>query len=37
MKDFIQRSYPIRETAEAKKGLIWILELLVFAGRGGRR
>lgn len=31
MKDFIQGSYPIRETAEAKKGLIWILELLVFA------
>ncbi|MGN0353211.1 MAG: CPBP family intramembrane glutamic endopeptidase [Roseburia sp.] len=30
MKDLIERSRSIQETAESKKGLIWILELLVF-------
>lgn len=30
MKDLIERSHSIQETAESKKGLVWILELLVF-------
>lgn len=30
MKDFIERSQSIEETAQSKKGLFWILELLVF-------
>lgn len=30
MNDVIMRSRPIQETAQTKKGLIWILELLVF-------
>ena len=30
MKDFIARSRSLEETAQSKKGLIWILELLVF-------
>lgn len=32
MKDLIERSRTIQETAESKKGLVWILELLVFVG-----
>jgi len=30
MKDFIERSQSLQETAQTKKGMIWILELLVF-------
>lgn len=30
MNDIITRSHPIQETAQSKKGMIWILELLVF-------
>ena len=30
MKDFIERSQVMEETAQSKKGLLWILELLVF-------
>lgn len=30
MKDLFERSVPMQETAQTKKGLIWILELLVF-------
>lgn len=31
MNDWIGRSAPVRETAQTKKGMVWILELLVFA------
>lgn len=31
MKDLFERSVPMQETAQTKKGLLWILELLVFA------
>lgn len=30
MKDLFERSVPMQETAQTKKGLLWILELLVF-------
>ncbi|MCM1106881.1 MAG: CPBP family intramembrane metalloprotease [Blautia sp.] len=30
MKDLITRSLPVEETARAQKGLVWILELLLF-------
>ena len=30
MKDLIARSRSLEETAQSKKGLIWILEILVF-------
>lgn len=30
MKDLFERSVPMQETAQTKKGLFWILELLVF-------
>ena len=30
MKDLFERSVPLQETAQTKKGLLWILELLVF-------
>lgn len=30
MKDLFERSMPMQETAQTKKGLLWILELLVF-------
>ena len=30
MKDLFERSEPMQETAQTKKGLLWILELLVF-------
>ena len=30
MKDLFERSGPMQETAQTKKGLLWILELLVF-------
>ena len=30
MKDLCERSVPMQETAQTKKGLLWILELLVF-------
>lgn len=32
MKDLFERSVPMQETAQTKKGLLWILELLVFVG-----
>lgn len=30
MKDLFERSVPMQETAQTKKGLLWILELIVF-------
>ena len=30
MKDLFERSVPMQETAQTKKGLLWILELLVY-------
>ena len=30
MKDLFERSVPMQETAQTKKGLLWMLELLVF-------
>ena len=34
MKELLPRSRSMQEAAEAKKGLVWILELLIFVVAG---